>query len=65
MTFRFIGTDGSMGLVTGKLYRAELQTRGRTGGEGYLWARVYDCGKYLVDCPYSSIKAFTQNWEAL
>ena len=65
MTFRFIGTDDSMGLVNGKLYHLALQTMGRTGGREFLWVRVYDCGKYLVDCPYLSFKAFTDNWEAV
>jgi hypothetical protein len=63
MELRFIGTDGSMGLTTGKVYHVEFHTAGRTGGKGYLRALIYDCGKCIVECPYSSIKAFTRNWE--
>ena len=51
MKLRFIGEDGSMGLKNGEAYDARIYIRGKVG-------RVM-----TRSCPYSSTKAFAQNWD--
>lgn len=58
MKLRFVGEDGSMELKNGEVYET----------------RIFIKGKFLLvewkvnlfsakSCPYSSTKAFAQNWE--
>lgn len=55
---KFIGKNGSMGLVYGKQYKVSVVSNG-----GYIWVKWYD--KLLlqtVSCPYSSPQSFAANW---
>ena len=58
MNLRFIGTDGSLGLRNGAMYKVKLITAGK-----YLIATINTefCGK--ISCPYGSVQAFAKNWE--
>lgn len=62
MTMQFVGADGSMGLRHGELYHVEIKTSFCFSGP-CLWARVYKDGQYYLDCPYSSMSAFVNNWK--
>lgn len=52
---KFIGADGSMRLRRGQYYLVEIYTTG-----GYLWVKWYL--PEINECPYSSLKALTDNW---
>jgi len=52
MKLVFIGTDGSMGLTTGKTYTARV-----TSDERYIWVS-WNKGS----CCYSSPQTFAKNW---
>lgn len=54
MRLRFIGADGSMNLVHGKVYDARVTVR-----KGYIWVKI----GLFWRCPYSSQQAFANNWE--
>ena len=63
MYLRFIGANGSMGLIHGKIYDVNVKTK-----NNYIWVtipgfelrdRVF--GKW--ECPYSSPQSFSANWE--
>ena len=56
---KFIGSNHSMGLINGNLYKLKVMSW-RTNGVQITW---YDhvCG--CMWCPYSSVDAFLQNWE--
>lgn len=59
MLTRFIGANGSMGLIHGRYYPIEIKRL-----DEYLWVKIYtktEC--YFRYCPYSSIKNFKENWE--
>ena len=57
MKLRFIGEDGSMGLKNGEAYDARIYIRGK-----FLWVE-WKVGRFMTrSCPYSSTKAFAQNW---
>ena len=58
MKLKFIGKDGSMGLVHGKIYRVSLRTIG-----DYIIAYISKGLYHEVMCPYESLKAFAANWE--
>ena len=58
MKLRFIGEDGSMGLKNGEAYDARIYIRGK-----FLWVE-WKVGRFMTrSCPYSSTKAFAQNWD--
>ena len=58
MKLRFIGEDGSMGLKNGEAYDARIYNRGK-----FLWVE-WKVGRFMTrSCPYSSTKAFAQNWD--
>lgn len=52
---KFIGKDGSMGFVNGRVYSIEICTF-----DGMIWVK-WGC----VICPYTSLKTLTQNWESV
>lgn len=52
MYLRFIGTDGSMGLKFGKVYRVRVTSDNR-----YIYVQ-WDNGR----CPYSSPQTLAANW---
>lgn len=52
MKLVFIGTDGSMGLTTGKTYTARV-----TSDERYIWVSWNKSS-----CCYSSPQTFAKNW---
>lgn len=63
---RFKGTRSKLGSMTvepGRLYEVRLAKRYCLFG---LWAVIKDAktGK-SVRCPYGSLEAFVQNWEAV
>ena len=51
-TLRFIGTDGSMGLVYGRKYKVRVYS-----DSTYIWVE-WNNGR----CPYSSPINFAKNW---
>ena len=55
ISLRFIGTDGSMGLRKGHVYKVKIFTR-----YGYIYV---DWGSRA--CPYSSISSFLRNWKEI
>lgn len=55
---RFIGTDGSMGLHKGKIYRIK-HLQPLFFGDGYFWIQI---GLLGSSCPYGSYKKFKENW---
>ena len=58
MLLRFIGKNGSMGLITGQGYECQISTRGN-----YIYVS-WHTGMMTMDCLYESIKALSENWEA-
>ena len=50
---RFIGENGSMGLLTDSLYRVELKIK-----HNMIWVKWGDKA-----CPYSNFEKFFENWE--
>lgn len=65
MKLRFIGQDGSMGLLKGQAYNVELKAKGN-----FIWVTIprfefrhMVWGKW--SCPYSSPQTFANNWEAV
>lgn len=52
MKLVFIGMDGSMGLVTGKVYKVSIKSDDR-----YIWVS-WNNGS----CPYSSPATLAKNW---
>lgn len=58
MKLRFMGEDGSMGLRNGEVYETRIFIKGE-----FLWVE-WKVNLFAVkSCPYSSTKAFAQNWE--
>ena len=60
MNARFIGENGSMGLITGKLY----EITAIKGHRWPIWIRIENA--LLIDslrCPYASFESFFKNWE--
>lgn len=55
---RFIGKDGSMGLKTNEVYETRIFIK-----EKFLWVEWKVNLFSVKSCPYSSTKAFAQNWE--
>ena len=53
MKLRFIGSNGSMGLIRGHVYDVEIRTVDR-----YICV-IFEDGR---TCPYETIRAFTDNW---
>lgn len=49
----FIGTNGSLGFVTGKEYDLHIFTR-----NGYIWIQ-----DGLTPCPYATMRALLKNWQ--
>lgn len=61
MLAKFIGANGSMGLIHGKTYAIEIDTQ---RADNYIWVRWYDTMRdKSVFCPYSSVKKLSENWE--
>lgn len=59
MQLRFIGVNGSMGLVHGKTYIVKISSR-----DGQIWAEIWCTGmKAKKICPYDSPQSFARNWE--
>ncbi len=58
LPMKFIGRNGSMGLITGRIYRVVIYTNGR-----YIYARWGD-GPCDV-CPYETITSLNNNWEVI
>lgn len=58
---RFIGTDGSMGLRTGKVYSVSIYTK--LGDIVVNWSIEDTTGNKC--CPYSSLKTLCKNWESV
>lgn len=58
MKLKFIGANGSMGLVYGKIYKVSLRTIG-----SYIVAYISKGLFHDIMCPYKSLKAFAANWE--
>lgn len=54
MNLRFIGSDGSMGLKYGKVYKVKFRPGSRIE---ITWF------PFLKYCPYASLAAFCRNWE--
>ena len=52
MKLRFVGKNGSMGLVHGKVYDVTIETK-------YSHIVVSWCGNF---CPYSTITSLADNW---
>lgn len=50
---RFIGKDGSMGLVKNRVYLVDLSI-----GRRYIWVKWTGNA-----CPYSNFKKLLENWE--
>lgn len=58
-TYKFIGSNHSMGLINGDLY--ELKVRSwKNDGVQITW---HDQIRGRMWCPYSSKDVFLQNWE--
>lgn len=58
MKLKFIGKDGSMGLVHGKSYKVFLRSVGK-----YLIAYISKGLFNEIACPYGSVQAFAANWK--
>lgn len=59
MKLKFIGKNGSMGLIHGKVYNVDLFVNGK-----------YFCVRWRTSiwkpakvCPYGSVSKFAENWE--
>lgn len=57
MKLRFIGTDGSMGLRHGEIYKVQIFSSGE-----YIVVKIFR-GKEPYGCPYSSLAKLCENWE--
>ena len=57
MKLKFIGKDGSMGLMHGAVYECEISTHGSFVYVDWRgdWTKGY--------CPYSSLAKLLENWE--
>lgn len=55
---RFIGTDGSMGLRKGRIYRIK-HLEPLFFSDGYFWIQI---GLLGGNCSYGSYKKFRENW---
>ena len=62
MRVKFIGRDGSMGFVNGKVYKIRTAVRVNSKGQVFLW--VYDMSSNLY-CPYSNLEKMLDNWKIL
>lgn len=59
MLTKFIGANGSMGLIRGRYYPIEIKRL-----DEYLLVKIYTrLDDYFRYRPYSSIKKFKENWE--
>ena len=56
MKLRFIGRDGSMGLIHGNIYDVHIVSGKKNR---LIWASW----RFDMACPYSSMAAFMANWE--
>lgn len=54
MYLKFIGENGSMGLVHGRVYDVTIKNE-----RGFIMVHVEFCGP---SCPYSSPQSFAENW---
>ena len=54
MHLKYIGKNGSMGLVTGKVYKVKV-----TSQKHFIWVEWGFCKA----CPYESPLALSKNWE--
>ena len=54
MYLKFIGENGSMGLVNGRVYDVTIKNE-----RGFIMVHVEFCGP---SCPYSSPQSFAKNW---
>lgn len=61
MRFKFIGSNGSCGFETGKIY--ELNTRFRYNRKRWLF--VWDCENSRRCCAYDTLEGFLDNWEVI
>lgn len=52
MILKFIGKNGSMGLIHGQKYNISIKNNGE-----YIWV-YWQTGS----CPYSSPQSFAENW---
>lgn len=53
MKLKFIGQNGSMGLINGKTYDVKI-----TSKDYYIWVEWGFCKV----CPYDSPQSFAKNW---
>ena len=60
MRLKFIGANGSMGLIKGQIYKVTVKTMGK-----YIWVTWQDKFLLYVSCPYSSPQSFAENWEKI
>lgn len=60
MKLKFIGKDGSMGLLAGKVYDVYIRTEDTHNKIVALIDRGGWFGKFY--CPYDSPQAFAKNW---
>lgn len=58
MKLRFIGTDGSMGLRNGHVYKVNVRSSGK-----YIIVFIEKNFLHRMECPYGSPQAFAKNWE--
>ena len=61
MLLRYIGVNGSMGLVKGRTYIVKIFSK-----DGRIWAEIWiDDRKFKETCPYDSPQSLARNWEAV
>lgn len=61
MQLKFIGTNGSMGLVNGKTYVVRVFSQ-----HGYIWVEIWFMNEKTKKlCPYETPQSFARNWEAV
>lgn len=63
MKAKFIGKDGSLGFVNGVTYNIETRVQSYWFGTSGVIV-VYVVGSRL-NCPYSSVEKFLENWEVI
>ena len=61
MLLRYIGVNGSMGLVHGRSYIVKLFSKDRR-----IWLEIWiDDKKSKKLCPYDSPQSLARNWESV
>lgn len=63
MYLKFIGANGSMGLIHGRTYNVKIKTKNE-----YIWVIIprFEFRPFVFGtwrCPYSSPQSFAANWE--